>query len=47
MDIQETKKETQQEIRALNTRMDTWLRWILGFIFSSWLSTMFFLWLKK
>ncbi len=53
-EIQESKKETQMEMRALNTRidilhsrMDTWLRWILGFIFSSWLTTMLSLWLKK
>ena len=47
LEIREGRRETQQEIRVLNTRMDTWLRWILGFIFSSWLTTMLSIWLKK
>jgi prophage DNA circulation protein len=48
--IEEIKLEIRslhQEIQALNTRMDVWLRWILGFVFSSWLSTMLSIWLKK
>ena len=48
--IEEIKLEVRslhQEIQTLNTRMDIWLRWILGFLFSSWLSTMLSIWLKK
>ena len=36
-----------QDLRAhIDSRFDSWLRWILGFMFTSWLSIMVSIWLK-